>query len=82
MIIKKTKIPIICIANDRQSQKLKSLVNYCYDLKFTKPDKRQISHRMLKICENEGLNCEMNALEYICESCGNDIRQCLNFIEM
>ena len=81
-IIKKTKIPIICIANDRQSQKLKSLVNYCYDLKFTKPDKRQISHRMLKICENEGINCEMNALEYICESCGNDIRQCLNFIEM
>ncbi len=81
-IIKKTKIPIICIANDRQSQKLKSLVNYCYDLKFMKPDKRQISNRMLKICEKEGINCEMNALEYICESCGNDIRQCINFIEM
>ncbi len=81
-IIKKTKIPIICIANDRQSQKLKSLVNYCYDLKFSKPDKRQISQRMLKICEKEGINCEMNALEYICESCGNDIRQCINFIEM
>ena len=81
-IIKKTKIPIICIANDRQSQKLKSLVNYCYDLKFMKPDKRQIVQRMLAICEEEGINCEVNALEYICESCNNDIRQFLNFIEM
>jgi replication factor C subunit 1 len=38
-IIKKTKTPIICIANDRQSPKLKSLANYCYDLKFVHPDK-------------------------------------------
>jgi replication factor C subunit 1 len=28
-MIKKTKVPIICICNDRQSQKLKSLIPYC-----------------------------------------------------
>ena len=33
-IIKTTKTPIICICNDRQSQKVKSLANHCYDLKF------------------------------------------------
>ena len=33
-IIKDTKSPIICICNDRQSAKVKSLANYCYDLKF------------------------------------------------
>lgn len=81
-VIKKTKVPIVCIANDRQSQKLKSLVNYCYDIRFTKPDKRQISQRLMKICELEGIQCEMNALEFLCESVGNDIRQCLNFVEM
>ena len=33
-VIKSSKTPIICICNDRQSQKLASLVNHCYDLKF------------------------------------------------
>jgi replication factor C subunit 1 len=33
-IIKESRTPIICICNDRQNQKLASLVNHCYDLKF------------------------------------------------
>ena len=81
-IIKKTKIPIICIANDRQSPKLRSLANYCYDLKFVHPDKRTIALRLAEICKNENISYEMNALEYLCEICGNDIRQIINFIEL
>ena len=81
-IIKKTKTPIICIANDRQSPKLRTLANYCYDLKFVHPDKRQISVRLAEICKNENIQCEFNALEHICEICGNDVRQIMNFIEL
>ena len=81
-IIKKTKIPIICIANDRQSPKLKTLANYCYDLKFVHPDKRNISLRIAEICKKENINYENNALEYLCEICGNDIRQIINFVEL
>ena len=33
-IIKKTQIPIICICNDRQDTKIRSLVNSCVDIKF------------------------------------------------
>lgn len=40
--IKMSKIPIICICNDRYSQKLKSLVNYCLLLSFRKPTKQQV----------------------------------------
>ena len=81
-IIKKTKTPIICIANDRQSLKLKSLVNYCYDLKFVHPDKRTIALRLAEICNKENIQYETNALEYLCEICGNDIRQLINYIEL
>ena len=81
-IIKKTKTPIICIANDRQSQKLKTLVNYCYDLKFVHPDKRTIALRLAEILQKENIQYEINALEYLCEICGNDIRQIMNFIEL
>ncbi len=81
-IIKMSKTPIICICNDRQNQKLKSLTNYCYDIKFNKPDKRQVTKRLIEICKMENMNVEENAIENLCESVGNDIRQCLNFLQM
>lgn len=33
-LIKKTKIPVICICNDKNSTKIKSLRNYCLELSF------------------------------------------------
>lgn len=32
--IKKTKIPIIAIANDKSSQKMKPLINTCFQMAF------------------------------------------------
>ncbi|CAK7332077.1 unnamed protein product [Dovyalis caffra] len=46
--IKISKVPIICICNDRYSQKLKSLVNYCLLLSFRKPTKQQWPLALLK----------------------------------
>lgn len=48
-VIKKTKIPIICICNDRMNQKLKSLATHCYDLKFNKPSVQAIKSRIANI---------------------------------
>jgi replication factor C subunit 1 len=50
-VIKTARIPIICIANDRMSQKLKSLANYCYDIRFNKPSSNQIVGRIRKIAD-------------------------------
>ena len=36
-LIKTTKVPIICICNDRSHPKMRSLVNYCFDLRFFRP---------------------------------------------
>ena len=36
-LIKTTLIPIICICNDRDSPKVRSLGSHCYDLKFKNP---------------------------------------------
>ncbi|MGH0186039.1 UNVERIFIED_CONTAM: hypothetical protein FKN15_020075 [Acipenser sinensis] len=41
-LIKNTKIPIICMCNDRNHQKIRSLVNYCFDLRFQRPRVEQI----------------------------------------
>lgn len=75
LLIKKSKTPVICICNDRQSPKVRSLANHSYDLRMRRPTKQQISKRLLEIGALEGLEVEKNALEEAAERCGNDIRQ-------
>jgi replication factor C subunit 1 len=81
-IIKVTKTPIIFICNDIYNPKLKSLINHCLDIRFTKPDKWQVIQRLQKICAIEHLNINRNSLEYVCDSFQCDIRQILNYLEM
>lgn len=41
-LIKNSSVPIICMCNDRQHPKVRSLANYCFDLRFSKPRPEQI----------------------------------------
>ncbi|KAF2897615.1 hypothetical protein ILUMI_08559 [Ignelater luminosus] len=41
-LIKNSNVPIICMCNDRNHPKVRSLVNYCLDLKFSRPRLEQI----------------------------------------
>jgi replication factor C subunit 1 len=81
-MIKSSRVPIICICNDRQNQKIKSLVPYCMDLRYRRPVKTAIANRAIEIAKQEGLIVERNAAESIAESCGNDVRQVLNCLQM
>ena len=81
-MIKKSKVPIICICNDRQSQKVRSLANHCLDLKYKRPVKTMIARRAIEVARMEEMHVEQNAAEAIAESCGNDIRQVLNSLQM
>lgn len=42
--IKKSHIPIICTCNDRSNPKIRSLANYCLDLRFRKPTTQVSTH--------------------------------------
>lgn len=41
-LIKRSKIPIIAMCNDRNHPKIRSLANHCFDLRFYKPRVEQI----------------------------------------
>lgn len=41
-LIKTTRVPVICMCNDRNHPKIRSLVNYCFDLRFSRPRVEQI----------------------------------------
>ncbi|KAI3744069.1 hypothetical protein L1987_57141 [Smallanthus sonchifolius] len=79
--IKMSKIPIICICNDRYSQKLKSLVNYCLLLSFHKPTKQQMAKRLAQIAKTEGLQVNEVALEELASRVNGDMRMALNQLQ-
>lgn len=45
-MIKAAKIPIICICNDRSSEKIRSLSSHCLDVRFHKPLKNLLVKRL------------------------------------
>lgn len=79
--IKIAKIPIICICNDRYSQKLKSLVNYCLLLNFRKPTKQQMAKRLKQVADAEGLQVNEIALEELADRVNGDMRMALNQLQ-
>ncbi|KAI8811854.1 replication factor RFC1 C terminal domain-containing protein [Cladochytrium replicatum] len=79
-LIKKTKVPIICICNDRQSPKVKSLANYCYDMRFRRPTDPQIGQRVEWIARQEGLDLKPGVVHALVKSTQADIRQILNLL--
>lgn len=79
-VIRKTSIPIICICNDRSSQKLKPLDKTTFDLRFSKPTKDQVRSRIMSIAFKEGLTISPQAIDQLVESTGSDIRQIINLL--
>ncbi|CAI8597879.1 unnamed protein product [Vicia faba] len=75
------KIPIICICNDRYSQKLKSLVNYCLLLSYRKPTKQQMAKKFMEVAKAERLQVNEIALEELAEIVNGDMRMALNQLQ-
>ncbi len=79
-LIKKTKIPIICICNDRGSIKVRSLANSCLDLKFKKPSKEQIATKLQEIAKVEKLPLTSIGALAIASMADGDIRHSINLL--
>jgi len=81
-LIKESHIPIICMCNDRSHPKMRSLVNYCFDLRFNKPSVNQIRSAMMSVCFKEGIKLDAGAMDAIISGTGNDVRQTLNHLAL
>ncbi|XP_068134562.1 replication factor C subunit 1 isoform X2 [Hyperolius riggenbachi] len=82
MLIKNSKIPIICMCNDRAHPKIRSLSNYCYDLRFQRPRVEQIKGAMMSVAFKEGLKIPPPAMNEIILGANQDIRQVLHNLSM
>ncbi|XP_011497234.1 PREDICTED: replication factor C subunit 1 [Ceratosolen solmsi marchali] len=79
-LIKSTEVPIICICNERNNQKMKTLANYTFDLRFQKPRLEQIRAAMMSLCFKESIKVKPEELTLIIQSTNQDIRQVINHI--
>ncbi|KAM4807653.1 replication factor C subunit 1 [Rhinophrynus dorsalis] len=81
-LIKHSKIPIICMCNDRNHPKIRSLANYCLDLRFQRPRVEQIKGAMMSVAFKEGLKIPPPAMNEIILGANQDIRQVLHNLSM
>jgi replication factor C subunit 1 len=79
-LIKKTKIPIICIANDRGAQKLKPLVANTFGMIFRRPEAQAVRSRIMTIAYKEKMRIPANVIDQLISGSQSDIRQVLNML--
>merc|ERR1712115_288945 len=81
-LIKNSKVPVMCICNDRNNEKIRSHANYCFDLRFFRPRIEQIKASMMSICFKEKIQIKPDALTELIVGCGQDVRQVLHHLSM
>lgn len=79
--IRKSKIPIICICNDKYSQKMRPLRNVALELDFRRPTKTEVAKRLQFVAQKEGLEVSQTTLETLAESSNGDIRLMLGQLQ-
>lgn len=80
-MMKSTKIPIVCICNDRYHPKIRTLAYYCLDLRFRKLEARQIIPRVKHILEKERKGVPDSVLNEVVQTAHGDMRYVLNTVQ-
>ncbi|TIC28236.1 DNA replication factor C, large subunit [Wallemia mellicola] len=79
-LIKKTRIPIICICNDKSNPKMRPFQNTCGDILFRRPEASQIRSRIMSILHKEKMKLDSNVVDQLISGSQSDIRQVINMI--
>ena len=81
-VISSCVFPIICIANERGTPRLRPLAACCTDIRFSRPTKNMIAKSLLtRIVKPRSLSYSVSDLEGLCERNGNDIRSIINALQ-
>ena len=80
-ILKTTRSPIVLTANDAYNPRLSSIRKYCMIISFKKPTVRETISHLKRICTKEGINADEEALKFIAERAGRDVRSAVNDLQ-
>lgn len=81
-MIKTSRVPIICIANDDSTPNMRSLAGSCFKIRFRRPMVAQVSKRLMEIARREGFrHLQDQTVNKLAEGCNGDIRQMINLLQ-
>jgi replication factor C subunit 1 len=81
-VIASCAFPIICIANERGTPRLRPLASCCLDIRFQRPTKTVIAKALYeRVVKAEKLSYTVAQVEELCERNGNDIRSVINALQ-
>ena len=82
-MLKTCTFPVICIANERGSPRMRPLNTACEEIQFKRPQARTIAKALMEsVVKKEGVKISREKLEELCEKNGNDIRCVLNLLQL
>lgn len=79
--IKTAKQPVILMANDPYSKNIASIKNNSTVIKFTKIRSPSINAQLRRICQNEGINFDPDALMHLSRESAGDLRSAITSLE-
>jgi replication factor C subunit 1 len=79
--IKDTKIPIVCICDNRYDQSIKPILNYCVDFKMIKPMYQDVYRLIYNIVVTEKIRIKESEIKEMFEQSNGDIRFILNNLQ-
>ncbi|MBU0460846.1 MAG: replication factor C large subunit [Nanoarchaeota archaeon] len=75
--IERSTFPVILTANDPYDQKMKALIKKCQMIEYEKLDYKTVSHVLQWVSEQEGLDCEIKAINSLARQVDGDLRGAL-----
>ena len=80
-IVKKTRNPIVLIANNAYGPRFSTLRRYCQLIQFRRLTRPQIMKHLRNISRLEGIEAEEDALGFIAERASGDVRSAVNDLQ-
>jgi replication factor C large subunit len=81
-ILKTTRSPVTLTANDAYNPRFRTIRKYCLLIEFKNPTIRQIISRLKKICTEEEIEADEEALKFIVDRSGRDVRSAINDLQV
>ena len=80
-IVKKSRNPIILIANNAYNPRFSTLRRYCQLIQFKRLTRPQVTKHLRNISRLEGIDAEEDALGFIAERASGDVRSAANDLQ-
>ncbi len=80
-VLKTARSPVVLTANDAYNPRFSTIRKYCLVIAFKKPTIREGVSHLKRICAKEGIAADEEALKFIVERAGRDVRSAVNDLQ-